>query len=73
MPMFTIFLNILKFMLKILKWGFIVAVAVLFAIIVLYIAIIMYRHYNGYGYDMSGFLRKEWRQNRHNVNTQGCK
>lgn len=56
--MFTIFLNILKFMLKILKWGFIVAVA-LFAIILLCIAVIMYRHYNGYGYDMSGFLKKE--------------
>lgn len=60
----AILLNILKFILKILKWGFI-AVAVLFAIIVLYIAIIMYRHYNGYGYDMSGFLRKEWRQNNY--------
>ena len=59
MPIFTIFLNILKFMLKILKWGFIVAVA-LFAIILLCIAVIMYRHYNGYGYDMSGFLKKEW-------------
>ena len=70
--MFTIFLNILKFMLKILKWGFIVAVA-LFAIILLCIAVIMYRHYNGYGYDMSGFLKKEWRQNRRNVNIQGCK
>ncbi len=57
----AILLNIFKFMLKILKWGFIIVVS-FFAIILLGIAVIIYCDYYGSG-SLYNYARSEWQEN----------